>query len=92
MKHFILIILAVLSFTLEDRVMSAASDAAKPIAMQISASNTPLGASIEKARQALVFHASNPRYAVASGVATVQKATTLIQRAGLPTLQPIRTL
>lgn len=92
MKHLILIILAVFSFVLEDRVVSAASDAARPVATRISAANPPLNASIEKARLALVFHASNPRYAVASGVATVQKATALIQRTGLPTLQTIRPL
>lgn len=92
MKHFILIILAVLSFTLENTVVSAASDAAQPIAGKMAAANPSLSASIEKGRQALVFHASNPRYAVATGVATVQKATSFIQQLGLPTLQPIRSL
>lgn len=91
MKHLVLVILAVFSFVLEDRVVSAATDAAQPITAKISA-NAPLSASVQKARQALVYHASNPRYAVASGVATVQKATSLIQRAGLPTLQKIRPL
>lgn len=78
-KHFILIGLAIASFTLENHVVEAASDLAPPPTNQMSRA-------AYQAQDALVLHATNPRYAMESAIVTVQKAFATTHKAIRPVL------
>ena len=78
-KHIILIGLAILSFTLENHAVEAASDLAPPATSKMSLA-------AYHAQDALVLHATNPGYAVETAITSVQHAIATTHKAIRPLL------
>lgn len=92
MKQIVLIALAVLSFFMEDRVMTAISQAAAPYARSWSVATAPLNQPIQTIKRNVAYSLTHPQYVYYSGVASVRQASARLDQMGVPQFKPVKSL